>query len=54
MFGSPDPSRKIEWIADEAAARHGASVATTTGQATEAYGDLPEPVRVRPPKPFAS
>jgi quercetin dioxygenase-like cupin family protein len=54
MFGSPDPSRKVEWIANETAARHGASVAKTTGRATAAYGDLPEPVRVRPPKPFAS
>jgi oxalate decarboxylase/phosphoglucose isomerase-like protein (cupin superfamily) len=54
MFGSPDPSRKVEWIANETAARYGASVAKTTGRHTEAYGDLPESVRVRPPKPFAS
>ena len=54
MFGSPDPSRNVEWIANETAARHGASVARTTGQATEAYGDQPAPVRVRPPEPFAS
>jgi uncharacterized cupin superfamily protein len=54
MFGSPDPSRKVEWIANEVAARHGASVAKTTGRDKEAYGDpLPEEVRVRPPKPFA-
>jgi uncharacterized cupin superfamily protein len=53
MFGSPDPRRKIEWIADETAARHGASVAKTTDRWTEAYGELPEPARVRPPKPFA-
>lgn len=33
---------------------YGASVAKTTGRATEAYGDLPESVRVRPPKPFGS
>src|SRR4051794_13440182 len=53
MCGSPDPSRKITWIANEAAARHGASVARTTGRGTEAYGDLPPEVRVRPPRPFA-
>jgi quercetin dioxygenase-like cupin family protein len=52
MFGSPDPSRKVQWIANETAARHGASVAQTTGRDTEAYGDLPPLVRVRPPKPF--
>jgi hypothetical protein len=44
----------VLWIANETAASHGASVAKTTGRATEAYGDLPEPVRVRPPKPFGS
>ena len=54
MFGSPDPSRKVEWIANETAARYGASVAKTTGRDAEAYGDLPESVRVRPPRPFAS
>jgi len=54
MFGSPDPSRTIEWIANETAARHGASVAKTTGRAAEAYGDQPEPIRVRPPQPFAT
>ena len=43
MFGSPGPSRDIEWIANETAAKHGASVARTTGRATEAYGELPEP-----------
>ena len=54
MFGSPDPRRKVEWIANEVAARYGASVAKTTGRDREAYGDpLPEEVRVRPPKPFA-
>ena len=36
----------------EHAAKHGASVAKTTSRDTEAYGDLPEIVRVRPPKPF--
>ena len=54
MFGSPDPSRKVEWIANETAARHGASVAKTTGQAREAYGDAAEPVRARAPEPFAT
>jgi uncharacterized cupin superfamily protein len=52
MFGSPDPTRKVEWIANETAARHGASVARTTGRDTEAYGEpLPEVVRVRAPSP---
>jgi uncharacterized cupin superfamily protein len=52
MFGSPDPSRTVEWIANETAAKHGASVAQTTGSATEAYGEQPAPVRVRAPSPF--
>jgi quercetin dioxygenase-like cupin family protein len=52
MFGSPDPSRRIEWIADEAAARHGASVAETTSDWREAYRDAPPPKRVGPPRPF--
>jgi hypothetical protein len=52
MFGSPDPSRKVEWIANETAARHGASVAKTTGQAREAYADAAEPVRARAPEPL--
>jgi len=52
MFGSPDPRRKVEWIANETAAKYGASVAKTTGRDTEAYGDLPDEGRVRPPKPF--
>jgi uncharacterized cupin superfamily protein len=53
MFGSPDPSRKVEWIANETAAEHGASVARTTGRATEAYGDVPPATRTRPPRPFS-
>ena len=52
MFGSPDPRRKVEWIADETAAKHGASVERTTGRDTEAYGDLPAEVRTPPPAPF--
>jgi uncharacterized cupin superfamily protein len=52
MFGSPDPSRKVEWIADENAAKYGASVAYTTDRDTEAYGELPPTVRCRPPAPF--
>jgi uncharacterized cupin superfamily protein len=52
MFGSPDPSRKVEWIAHETAAKHGASVARTTGSSDEAYGELPPTVRCRPPAPF--
>ena len=54
MFGSPDPSRKVKWLANETAARYGVSVANTTDRATEAYGDLPASVRVHPPKPFGS
>ena len=54
MFGSPDPRRKVDWIANETAARHGASVARTTGRAAEAYGELAEPVRVRAPSPFGA
>ena len=53
MFGSPDPRRKVEWIADETAARHGASVERTTGRDAEAYGDPPPAViPVPPPPPF--
>ena len=53
MFGSPDPSREIQWVADETAARYGASVPRTTGVHTEVYGDLPPEIRVRAPRPFA-
>jgi uncharacterized cupin superfamily protein len=53
MFGSPDPGRKVEWIADELAARHGVSVARTTSDGSEVYGDVvPELSRVPPPQPF--
>jgi uncharacterized cupin superfamily protein len=52
MFGSPDPSRDVTWIADETAAKYGASVAQTTGWDTEAYGDLPPPVPACAPQPF--
>jgi quercetin dioxygenase-like cupin family protein len=51
MFGSPDPRRKVSWIANETAAKHGASVAETTSDGAEVYGDVTE-VRVLPPKPF--
>jgi uncharacterized cupin superfamily protein len=54
MFGSPDPSRNVEWIANEIAARHGASVAATTSRAAEAYGDAADAVRARAPEPFAT
>jgi oxalate decarboxylase/phosphoglucose isomerase-like protein (cupin superfamily) len=54
MFGGPDPSRKVEWIADETAARHGASVEHTTGDSGEAYGDLPAEALTPPPAPFAN
>jgi uncharacterized cupin superfamily protein len=53
MFGSPDPSRKVEWIADATAARHGASVAETTGAASDAYRDAPAPAPSPAPAPFA-
>jgi len=53
MFGSPDPKRKVEWIANETAARHGASVAKTTSQGSEVYGEIPDVLRVPPPKPFS-
>ena len=52
MFGSPDSSRKVEWIANDVAAKHGASVARTTSDAGEAYQDLPAVVAVRAPAPF--
>lgn len=52
MFGSPDPKRRIDWIANETAAKYGASVARTTNRDTEAYGDL-EVVPARAPAPFA-
>lgn len=52
MFGSADPRRRVEWIAEETAAKHGASVKRTTGRDTEAYGDLPAAVAIPPPAPF--
>ena len=54
MFGSPDSSRKVEWIADEIAAKHGASVARTTSDGHVAYEGLPSVVAVRAPAPFNS
>jgi len=52
MFGSPDPRRKVEWIANETAAKYGASVAKTTSRGTEVYGEHPEVKRVRAPELF--
>jgi hypothetical protein len=52
MFGAPDPKRKVSWIANETAAKHGASVAKTTSVGTEVYGELPEVSGVSAPKPF--
>jgi uncharacterized cupin superfamily protein len=52
MFGSPDPSRDISWIANDLAAQHGASVAKTTSVDTEVYTDLPPLERIQAPKPF--
>jgi uncharacterized cupin superfamily protein len=54
MFGAPDPHRTVEWIADEVAARYGASPPHTTNRDTEAYGDIPPEVRIPAPKPFAA
>jgi uncharacterized cupin superfamily protein len=55
MFGSPDPRRKVSWIADELAAEHGWSVARTTSRDTEVYGeDIPDEARVPAPKPFGT
>jgi hypothetical protein len=53
MFGSPDARRNVEWIADETAAKHGASVERTTGIDKEAYGDLPAEILTPSPAPFA-
>jgi quercetin dioxygenase-like cupin family protein len=53
MFGSPDPRRKVEWIADKTAAKHGASVQRTTGIDREAYGELPAEIVTPAPAPFA-
>src|SRR3954463_8609476 len=52
MFGSPDPSRKVEWIADEVAAKHGVGVAHTPSGSPDLYGDVPPFARARPPRPF--
>ncbi|MFL5830762.1 MAG: cupin domain-containing protein [Solirubrobacteraceae bacterium] len=52
MFGSPDPRRKVEWIADETAAKYGASVERTTGIDSEAYGEVPEEIRTSAPAPL--
>lgn len=53
MFGSPDPRRPVTWIANDTAAKYGASVARTTNRDTEVYGDLPPVQRVQAPRPFA-
>ena len=52
MFGAPDPQRKVSWIANETAAKYGASVERTTSVGTEVYGELSAPERVRAPHPF--
>ncbi len=54
MFGSPDPSRKVEWIADETAARPRGERRADDRPGDEAYGERPEPVRARSPQPFAT
>ena len=53
MFGSPDPSRKVSWIANETAAKYGVSVERTTSRGDEVYGERPELERVPAPRPFA-
>lgn len=53
MFGAPDPKRKVSWIANETAARYGASVARTTSRGSEVYGEAPSIERVRAPRPFS-
>jgi oxalate decarboxylase/phosphoglucose isomerase-like protein (cupin superfamily) len=52
MFGAPDPSRKVSWIASETAAKYGASVAQTTSVGTDVYGEVPPLERVPAPRPF--
>jgi hypothetical protein len=52
MFGSPDPSRKVEWIADTVAAKNGARLSRTTGWASEAYAEAPSVAAVTAPAPF--
>ena len=52
MFGSPDPNRKVKWIADEVAAKYKASVARTTGDAREAYEAAVAVAPGRAPAPF--
>jgi uncharacterized cupin superfamily protein len=54
MFGAPDPKRKVSWIANETAARYGASVAETTSRGTDVYGEAPASERVPAPRPFGA
>lgn len=53
MFGSADPNRKVEWIANEIAAKHDVSVGQTTSCGSEVYGAI-EIVRSPAPAPFAT
>lgn len=49
----PIPKRKVERVADETVAKHGASVARTTVRDREAYGDpLPVEAQIPSPAPF--
>ena len=52
MFGSPDPSRKVEWIANTVPAEHAASVSRITGCASEAYEDAGSVAAATAPAPF--
>lgn len=52
MFGAPDPKRRVSWIADDCAARYGASPTHTTSRDAEAYGKIPPETRIPAPKPF--
>src|SRR5215210_7502735 len=52
MVGTRSPDSTTQYIVDEAAARHGASVATATDSAREAYVDRPPIVPAPSPWPL--
>lgn len=52
MVGTRDPSRSIRYVVNEAAARHGASVARATSSPREAYADQPPITPARAPAPY--
>jgi uncharacterized cupin superfamily protein len=53
MVGTRDRDRSTHYPVDEAAARHGASVARATDSSREAYADRPPITPARPPAPYA-